>query len=510
MSTTTAFQNIKLWSSSSQRKLPSFYVENLKYGGNRKGHSNSIAALGTMMTTTTTTMGNKKYRIRSLSSCYFTTTTASSSSITTSPNTATTTRRSSRNNIGTCMMTSNSLVSPSDNWGNIAILSSIASVSHFLGKSTVVGRLLGPPVTAMAMAFLLGSIGILPSGGSQGQKVLQLLCIQLATPLLLLGVNIQQCRKTCGPLLKSFLLASFGTLLACAVAYPICAPMLESSMGKDGLKVAAALLAKNVGGGLNYVAVCRSLDVSANAVAAGLCVDNIFALVYFPMTSVLASGRMDVSQEDDCVAKENLECIIQDDNGEIQLSTEKVSAVLTIGAIATWLGGLIGGQSGGLPVATVITILFTIIFPRMAQSLNKTGEALGTSLLYLFFATAGAPGLAIADSVKRAFIPLGIFLSLLYGIHGAVLAGFRWFVLWKRRRDGKGHRDNVESNRSSLLPQRLLVASSAAIGGPATAAALAKANNWTSLVGPSLIVGNLGYAMATFMGIGFYILNYSK
>ena len=40
--------------------------------------------------------------------------------------------------------------------------------------------------------------------------------------------------------------------------------------------------------------------------------------------------------------------------------------------------------------------------------------------------------------------------------------------------------------------------------GPATACALAKANNWNSLVAPSLIVGNLGYAIATFAGIAFH------
>ena len=62
----------------------------------------------------------------------------------------------------------------------------------------------------------------------------------------------------------------------------------------------------------------------------------------------------------------------------------------------------------------------------------------------------------------------------------------------------------IESSESALLPQRLLVASSAAIGGPAMAAALAKANKWNSLVAPSLIVGNLGYAMATFCGIAFH------
>ena len=364
----------------------------------------------------------------------------------------------------------------------------------------------------MAMAFILGTIGILPSGGSQGQKILQLLSIQLATPLLLLGVNIRECRERCGPLLKSFLLASFGSILASFIALPLCHPLLHEAMGEDGLKIAAALMAKNIGGGLNYVAVCRSLDASANAVAAGLCVDNIFALIYFPITSALAAGRGDVGENDgadgdndgdgDGISDGDAVMNVEQEQGKI--STETVSAALTIGAVATWMGESIGGQSGALPLATCATILFTIVCPKIASSLSSTGEALGTSLLYLFFATAGAPGLAVADSVKKAFLPIGLFLSLLYGIHGSVLLGARMFML-RKRRNADGDEDScIESNESSLLPQRLLVASSAAIGGPATAAALAKANKWNSLVAPSLIVGNIGYAIATFCGIAFY------
>ena len=121
------------------------------------------------------------------------------------------------------------------------------------------------------------------------------MCIQLATPLLLLGVNIKECRKRCGPLLIAFIAASLATILASSIAYPICSPLLHNAMGTDGLKIAAALMAKNVGGGLNYIAVCRSLSVCPNAIAAGLCVDNIFALLYFPATSALAAGKPDPS-----------------------------------------------------------------------------------------------------------------------------------------------------------------------------------------------------------------------
>ena len=389
---------------------------------------------------------------------------------------------------------SSSIVRSDDTWGNISTLCSTAVVSQSLGTRTAIGKLLGPPVTAMALAFTFGSIGILPPGGSPGAKILQILSIQLATPLLLLGVNIRSCRKSCGPLLVAFILASFGTMIASVAAVPICSSPLQNALGIDGLKIAAALMAKNIGGGLNYVAVCRSLNATPNAVAAGLCVDNIFALIYFPIISALSAGRPDVSSTD---VTERKEQIVEDDEN---VTVEKVSESLALAAMATWLGEMIGGSSAALPLSTLLTIIFTMICPSKARSLKKTGEVIGTTFLYFFFATAGAPGLSIAESVKSAFIPIAMFLSILYGIHGLVLMLVRTIIeLNRRKRVSKTEHDPVS-------PQMLLVASSAAIGGPATAAALAKANGWKSLVEPSLIVGNIGYAIATFAGILFYTI----
>jgi hypothetical protein len=80
--------------------------------------------------------------------------------------------------------------------------------------------------------------------------------------------------------------------------------------------------------------------------------------------------------------------------------------------------------------------------------------------------------------------------------------------LYFQRRKSRGGTEIVLEEdwdaQSPFLPQRLLVASSAAIGGPATAVALAQANGWSSLIGPAVLVGNLGYAIATFCGLIFY------
>ena len=50
----------------------------------------------------------------------------------------------------------------------------------------------------------------------------------------------------------------------------------------------------------------------------------------------------------------------------------------------------------------------------------------------------------------------------------------------------------------------LLTASNANIGGPATACALAVGCGWEGLKTPALLVGNLGYAIATPLALLFY------
>ena len=137
------------------------------------------------------------------------------------------------------------LIAASDSWGNIAALTGTATLSQVIGKSTTVGRLLGPPVTAMALTFVMASIGILNPGGTAASKSLQLLSLQLATPLILLGADLRDCLSRCGPLLLSFLVAAASTVVASIVGWScFSSAQMTSALGKEGLIIAAALMAK--------------------------------------------------------------------------------------------------------------------------------------------------------------------------------------------------------------------------------------------------------------------------
>lgn len=190
--------------------------------------------------------------------------------------------------------------------------------------------------------------------------------------------------------------------------------------------------------------------------------------MYFPVTNAIGAGRPDI-----CLSTKNSNTEeLEKPSESSPITIHQVCSAVFLAATLLSVGERIGGATGALPCCTMMTVLFASLAPRkLIASIRPAAEVLGTCFLYLFFATAGAPGAAI--SIRASFIPLSIFLTCLYSIHGLIL----WAL------------NKVWGKYLSFDPRLLLVASSAAIGGPATSVALAQANNWNSLVVPSLLVG---------------------
>jgi len=106
----------------------------------------------------------------------------------------------------------------------------------------------------------------------------------------------------------------------------------------------------------------------------------------------------------------------------------------------------------------------------------------------LFFATIGAAAAsARLTAATQALVPL---VAAQIGMHAATVAG--GVVVLGVPRD------------------IALVASNAAIGGPATAAAMAAARGWPHLVPPAVFMGSIGYAAGTWIGLAVFQAILSK
>eukprot|EP00981_Chlorochromonas_danica_P012260 scaffold4731_cov175-Ochromonas_danica.AAC.6 len=377
-----------------------------------------------------------------------------------------------------------SLVSAQDNWSIWSAISLSAALGLRLEEKTALGRSLSGPVCAMLISTVLTNTGVLPTH-SPFVPQLQNFVVSLATPLLLLSADMRKIVARTGDLLKAFALAMCGTLLGSLVGYALFAPwFIQQGLLQDSCKIAGALVAKNIGGGLNFMSVASILSTPANVIGMGLAVDNLAGLLYFPFISWIGTrynasmksklGRLEV---DDKVKSEEVGA------GE-RLTVDRMLPALTIGLLITAFSERVAHF---IPLPTIIistlcSVLTATCFSSQLTTLIPAGEVMGKLLLLLFFGSVGmSSGKIITLISSPAMIPLLGFNLVLYIVHLSVVLG-------------------LGSLLRLSLPD-LLLGSNANIGNAATASALASAMGWHSRLVPAMLVGTLGNVVGTVAGL---------
>ncbi|CAM9935372.1 unnamed protein product, partial [Ectocarpus sp. 8 AP-2014] len=138
------------------------------------------------------------------------------------------------------------------------------------------GAAVSSPLVTMLLTITLCNVGVIPAASPAYDTVNQVF-VPLAVPLLLFDADLQKVLRFAGTLLACFVIGAAGTVIGTAAA----AAVVPLGLGGDGWKIASALAARHIGGAVNYVAVCETLGVSADAVVAGLAADNMVVSLYF-------------------------------------------------------------------------------------------------------------------------------------------------------------------------------------------------------------------------------------
>ncbi len=375
------------------------------------------------------------------------------------------------------------LINENDSLTLLAIIMMIVAFGYWSEK-TALSKKLSTPLILLMLGLVLSNIGFIPHSAPVYDTI-QSFLIPIAIPLLLFRANLVRVFKESGTMLLAFGLATTFTVIGVFVAVGLV------DLGEFESQIVGSLAASYIGGSANLVATAEAIGFTdSSAYLPTLTADAIGAiaflmlLMFLPASSLilklLPSKHMISNQ---ALKSDDNEIVKENGTKDVPVSMTGIvygiSLSLVICAVGRFIAGFIDIPGMFILTITTLSLLIANFAKKQIDKIQFDFEV-GSFFMYVFFVTIGAS--ANLSNVFDITLYIFIFLMIVILIHISMLLLFGYLL--------------------KLDLAELMVASSACVLGPAAAAALAAGQGWKSLVTPGMLVGVLGYAIATFIGIG--------
>lgn len=356
-----------------------------------------------------------------------------------------------------------------------AILFGVAWLA-FLIDTKPIGKKTSGVIWALGVSMLLSNTGIIPFSSPTYDFVGGSL-VPLAIPLLLLKGDLRRIFRESGGVMIFFCIASMATVAGAVIGFYI------MDLGEIGPKVAGVYTGGWIGGAVNVLAVSQAVEMTTQefsvAISASSVVSMSALMLLIAIPSIGLIKRMVPTQVDKSAQVLPIEPE-QDETPTLQLTHISGALALSfiICALAQSIAQWLQLTQYSILFITILTIAVANAFPGKMAGLKGDFE-LGMLLMYLFFVAVGA-GTDAISFIASAF-HLFVYGMLIIIIHLAL-------VLFAAR-------------VMKVDMAEAIVASSAALVGPAVTAAIATSKGWKHLVTPGIMCGVFGYVIGTFIGV---------
>ncbi len=370
------------------------------------------------------------------------------------------------------------LIGPDQDFAIWAVLIALAGFGFWCERFPW-GRKYSGVMLLITAAIVLANLRIIPTVAPVYDVVWDYL-VPIAIPLLLFEADLKRIVRESGPTLIAFMIGSATVVAGVTVG------VFLFDLGPREAELAGIFTGTYIGGGLNFAAVAEATGMQDDsmltaAVAADQVITNLhFLLIIFIPGIAWMANKYPTHHMDNAVVFD------AESEGEVHRIADlglaglmaALALAFAVAATGKLIADLVGMSDYSILVITLLALLIATVFPRQIKKLSGYRET-GNVMMFIFLASIGA-GADIWKLVETAPV-LFLFALVIIIVHLVLLFGIGKIL--------------------KLDLAELAMASAVCIGGPASAPALASAKGWRDLLIPGLLLGSLGYAVGSFIGV---------
>ncbi len=371
----------------------------------------------------------------------------------------------------------------------VAALCTAVAVSEWLVRRTAL-RHVGTALLVIVVTAILANVGLIPTVGADTPVYDALFgeVIGFGIFWLLLGVRLSQVRLAGPQMLGMFAVGALGIAAGVVGAMWLVGP---ERFGEHSAGLGAMFVGTYTGGSVNFNTLANSYQVDQEpALYAGAAVVDSLMTTIWMVVGVAVPRWLSRGQSDGDVATAVAEPDLGIDDDTEALHPLDLALALALAAasfaasraLADRLNAALAVYDMKIHANIALTVIALVLAQVPAVARLRGTRTLGIFAVYLFLSGIGALcDVAALREVGAVGGWLLLFVTIALTLHGFIIYGL-------------GRLFGISADVTS-------VASQACVGGGSSALALARSLGRTDLVLPAILIGSLGTAFGTFLGL---------